>query len=93
METTKKEAKRLSILKWEFIIANGGDYEPEELPEELQGLVAQCGYCDKYEYCKDCPLYLRGTKDCGDDDHPWRTWHCNQTVENAQAMLDLILKT
>ncbi len=94
MKLTKKEAKRLSILKWEFIIANGGGYLPHELPVELQGLLAECGYCEKYkESCKGCPLHQGGLMNCGHDEHPWQIWYDEQTVKNAQAMLDLILKT
>ena len=93
MKLTKKEAKRLSILKWEFIIANGGNYYAYELPEELRDLLAECGYCHKYDDCKKCPLYLDESINCDHSEHPWKIWVNNSTVENAQAMLDLILKT
>ncbi len=97
MKLTKKEAKKLSILKWEFIIANGGDHNNNKLPKELDELISHCGYCEKYEqYCLECPLYLGDDTDgngCASDTHPWSIWYYNSTVENAQAMLDLILKT
>ena len=93
MELTEKEAKQLSIIKWEFIIANGGRYQIHELPKELRPLTAECGYCEKYGIgCDGCPLYLGG-KNCGDDGHLWLIWYNDKTVKNAQAMLDLILKT
>ncbi len=94
MGLTKKEAKRLSILKWEFIIKNGGDYKLTlELPKEIHHLDANCGYCEKYKDCTKCPLFLGDTSDCADLGHPWKKWANNSTVKNAQAMLDLILKT
>ncbi len=95
MKLTKKEAKRLSILKWEFIIANGGRYQFRELPEELRLLTAECGYCEKYwgSHCDVCPVYITGIGCCTGDKHPWSIWHENRTVKNAQAMLDLILRT
>ncbi len=100
MKLTKKEAKRLSILKWEFIIANGGSYEKDELPTELLNIRSYCGFCEKYNKpkangtygCGKCPLIVDAYT-CFDTGHPFSVWDYEQTVENAQAMLDLILKT
>ena len=106
MKLTKKEAKRLSILKWEFIVNNGGDFgEKSELPKELHKLHAQCGYCEKYTIlsphciyrCGKCPLILSaGSLDlygCRQMNHPFDNWADNKTLVTAQAVLDLIRKS
>ncbi len=92
---TKKEAKRLSILKWEFIVKNDGDYKLCKLPEELRNLESQCGFCEKYykKDCDGCPINNTDIGKCWYDKHPYSTWYHNRTVSNAQIMLDLIKKS
>ena len=101
MKLTHEEAKRLSILKWEAIVKNNGS--SEHLPEILASLLSECGYCEKYRdkwnrNCGKCPLNLKGnltefSMGCLVPGHPWNIWADNKTKENAQAVLDLILKT
>lgn len=63
---TKKEAKELSIKKWEYIVEKKGAF-PSNLTvmiPELKGLSYSCGYCEKYlntygktlDQCEKCPL-------------------------------------
>lgn len=95
MELTKKEAKRLSILKWEFIIENGGNYKLHKLPKELENLQSECGYCEKYyeKNCAGCPINTPDIGKCWHSGHLFHVWYNNKTVENAQAVLDLIKKS
>ena len=105
MKLTKKQAKELSIKKWELVVANDG--KPiEHYPPELFVLQAQCGYCEKYlslnyniiklKRCGRCPLIISREYEysfaCDQSDHPFNIWKKNKTRENAQVMLDLILK-
>lgn len=101
MKLTKKEAKRLSILKWEYIVENNGsdDRLIEEYPE-LDELTGNCGYCEIYNPfsenritdngCSPCPLVV--------NKHPctttvWYVWIRKRNKKNAQAVLDLIKKS
>lgn len=96
MILTKKEAKRLSILKWEFIVSNGGDYVFwDELPIEVQPLIAECGYCEKYHHvqCHRCPLNISDIGCCKINEHPFSIWLNDPTPDTAQAVLDLIKKS
>ena len=96
MKLTKKQAKELSIKKWEYIVENGGSSHGliDALPE-LSGLLYECGYCEKYRDCGDCPISLKKGKFkycCGNFLHPWTNWCDNPTKANAQRVLDLIKK-
>ena len=94
MKLTKKQAKEWCIKKWKHIVEhNGSDEELYYSYPEIQFFVGHCGYCQKYdEDCLGCPLNLDGIT-CSRDGHPWEIWlHC-KTKENAQAVLDLILKS
>lgn len=96
---TLKEAKRLSLLKWEFIVNNGGDFGLGKMiteQPELKSLNNNCGFCEraaqKFGGCQDksnCPLWV-GNLACPDTGHPWDTWRDISTRENAEAVLDLI---
>ena len=60
----KKEAKNLSIEKWEMIVANDGEFS-EEIRDTFnhlhQGCIRHyCGYCDKYYYTRTKTLALCG---------------------------------
>jgi len=95
MKLTKKQAKELSIKKWEYIVSNNGDCEGllDKYPE-LKNLRADCGYCEKYWKAFGgcggrCPLNLKGIT-CSDEPHPWIEWVNNPTKANAQKVLALI---
>lgn len=95
MTLTKKQAKALSIKKWEIIIEKGGDYTSEDLPREILKLSNHCGYCEKHfaAGCIACPLSISMIGDCNDIGHPWNTWSKDMTLKNAQVVLDLIKKS
>jgi len=74
----KKEAKELCILKWEYIVKCGGDYDPWDLLSEhpqLKSLTNHCAYCKLYFStrtktllnCGKCPIRLK-IKDYNDLD-------------------------
>lgn len=98
MKLTKKQAKELSIKKWEYIVNNNGI--PAGLLDkypELNELICYCGYCEKYELenheCGNCPLFIKVdgiNHNCYADIHPWHKWYNNPTKTNAQKVLDLI---
>ena len=98
-ELTLKEAKRLSILKWELIVNNKGCLGSIEDHNELKDLFNQCGFCEKYldnsanPYCGECPLVIEGIGWCDSDEHPFSQWSNEDEgfdQEKAQAVLDLI---
>jgi hypothetical protein len=102
MKLTRKEAFRLSILKWELTVYNDGE---ESIPEEVKSLnlLADCGLCEKYLYtkntvlrkCAKCPIRPR-IKDyndlsgmgCCQRVHPFMIW--DGTKETALKVLELI---
>lgn len=100
---TLEEAKRLSIRKWEMIIANGGGEQDEEgnsiFPPEIQALPYKCGFCafagrcnfdnyDKGEACVKCPIVIQKGKPCVD--LGWLDYERKETIETAQVVLDLV---
>ena len=108
MKLTKRQAKALSIKKWEFIVKNGGDPHLKRLPIEVRDLRAHCGYCEKYftlhgassvrSVCGKCPLVKNEDLNaidsgCVQPGHPYAIWASSSTKENAQAVLDLIRKS
>jgi len=105
MKLTKAKAKELSIEKWELIIANDGK-SLRYYPEYIDSLMNNCGYCEKYlnlpstgiKACGKCPLIPKkvtypGSLGCLQPGHPYNKWTHDNTVENAQAVLDLIKNT
>ena len=92
MRLTKKQAKELSIKKWEYIVGNDGRQDINGLIDkhpELEHLEAHCGYCEKYhDNLEKCPIFLNSC--CGGRSHPWNIWSDNHTEANAQKVLDLI---
>ncbi len=97
---THKEAKRLSILKWERL-AKGDPFDEVRQMPELVNLIHSCGYCEKYHNnglstCQGCPLNLHGDKkriddaSCAISGHPYNNWMESKTKEDAQIVLDLI---
>jgi hypothetical protein len=106
-ELTRRQAKELSIKKWEWIVSEGGNVMPYQAAgaiPELEYLDNYCGFCELYfkdRSCKGCPLNLKNKvyseeDNCGcgchEKNHPYDNWMNNSTVENAQVVLDLINK-
>jgi hypothetical protein len=92
----KQEAKELCILKWEYIVENGGSEEglTENYPR-LRDLKAECAYCELYvKYrCDGCPIQPEmqiNRLGCFNREHPYNVWYYDSTKSNAQAVLDLI---
>ncbi len=103
---TKKEAKELCILKWEYIVENNGSSKGliKKYPQ-LKKLNYGCAYCDKYItgetfsllHCAKCPIRPKVDDyhdieyvGCSQYGHPYSNWSYNNTKENAQLVLDLI---
>lgn len=98
---TKREAYKLSLKKWQYIVKNDGD-DSDLLfcYPELRNIRAACGYCQKYLMllnCKGCPLNIINNgfyeAGCHQAGHPYNDWIEDPTKENAQKVLDLIIKT
>lgn len=102
---TKKQAVELSIKKWEYIVSNKGHYNSDELDyaiPELKKVKFHCGLCEKYlindDYydCVKCPLFIEYENPnydqlgCTQTEHPFNIWIDDESIENAQAVLDLI---
>jgi len=93
MKLTKKQAKELSVKKWEYIVNNDGrDYGLLKKYPELDNLQSSCGYCEKY-LCDDCPINNGFLSGCVSKNHPYYKWTKNYTKANAQRMLNLILNS
>jgi hypothetical protein len=96
-----KEAKQLSILKWELIVANDGKMMHRfRFPKEIQELKALCGFChyqcerkDVFSICDGCKFMEANNASCVDDyseNDIYTTWRMRTTKENAEAVLNLI---
>jgi len=87
-----KEAKRLSIIKWEAHVKAGGYCYP--LPIELRNLKAGCGFCERWlkeatdrSKCKNCEFgKLAGI--CFEPDSLFCKW--NEDLETATEILNII---
>ena len=104
MKLTRKEAFQLSIDKWTEIVENDG-VENVDILRKYEFLDNGCGLCEKYlhasnealKYCAKCPIRPKVNdyndledSGCAQECHPF--YKCeNQTKENAQAVLDLII--
>ena len=95
---TFAEGKKLSIIKWKWIVKNHGKFDPgamfKDVPE-LKDLRASCGFCELYANisftsCPKCPLSFSGVV-CKMYNHPYNKWFQNQTEENAQIVLDMCI--
>jgi len=104
-ELTIERAYELAVKKWQYIVDNNGK-EPDEYPYELKIiklLLFECSYCEMFfdiePKCEGCPLKIFEknpeyySSNCRNDKHPYEIWTKNETKENAQAVLDLIIKT
>lgn len=103
-----EEIKRLGLLKWQIIIDHNGLDEDENeqfpfksvLPKELQELENECSYCEEFlkevDYDRDCslcPLNEGFPNGCYNHEHTFDRWRYDSTIENAQAIYDLIQNT
>lgn len=89
---TKKEAKKYCLLKWQLNIDAGGfAYNKITAHPVLKHLENYCAYCELYiaEGCRKCPLNINNIK-CTNPQHLYDRWRHDSTVQNAQAMYDLI---
>jgi len=97
---TAQQAKEFSIEKWELIIENDG-MEVFELPEHLENLSYNCGFCefagrtsnDNYHLhgaslCHKCPIFIQKGDTCLN--LGWKQWEAVETVEAAEVVLDLV---
>jgi hypothetical protein len=102
MKLTRKEAFRLSILKWEYIVENDGQ---DVIPGEVESLdmIGNCALCEKYLHttdtvlrqCAECPIRPDikdydelGGMGCRQEVHPFQIW--DYTKETAIKVLELI---
>lgn len=100
-----KELKRLALLKWDYLVENP-DVKFSELKEifpELKKEIAACSFCTTYysSDCLGCPVRIENPEKekyphiapmltCNDTFHPFLTFIADRSVENAQAVRDLI---
>ena len=82
-----KEAKKLSIIKWEAHVRAGG-YE-ENLPRELDDLWGDCGFCERWGECKFCE-FGNAAGVCTEDNSLYYIWFFNSSIQNAQNILEII---
>lgn len=102
---TIKELKRLSLLKWDYLVENPKTdiSKLREIIPELKNEIAGCSFCTSYysSDCKGCPVrienpekekypYMAPMLTCNDTFHPFITFVVNRSTENAKAVRDLI---
>jgi hypothetical protein len=100
MKLTKKKAIELSIAKWQLHVQHNGYCENlDTLLPEIKDFAGHCGLCELYGMngCKGCPILLNPEKQlwqtgCQQHNHPFLIWSINNSVETAQAVLDLIIE-
>lgn len=96
-DMTVQEAYGWAVKKWEYIVNNDGNTEGlfHSIPE-LDSFETGCAYCELFvnrlTNCQGCPLSQNGLT-CIGNGHPYDDWDANPTKENAQKVLDLIIKT
>ena len=97
---TLERAYELAVKKWECIVNNDGN-EVYPYPKNIDALLFNCSYCEMFfneADCVNCPLNLDGEQrgswgKCKAHNHPYAIWSDDKTKANAQAVLDLIIKT
>lgn len=83
-----KEAKRLSIIKWEAHVKAGGD--EWNLPLELRKLTCNCGFCERWNLdCLFCE-FGKVAGYCTIDNSIYDIWQYDRTSHNAQLILNII---
>jgi hypothetical protein len=95
--TSFKEAKKLSILKWEYLAKHpkhptGVHFELINQYPQLATIRAACGFCSYYrDYlnltCTQCPLYR-----CTRDDHPYFKYAQASSFEEKREAAEELLK-
>ena len=95
---TKKQAKKLCIKKFEWIVNNNGVWDYNKIMHDIPGLeklTNSCGYCELYFRidCEICPLYIKDVGPCMREEHPYNIWSRHKTKKHAQEVLDLIKLT
>ena len=98
---TKEEAKQECIKKWTYIVNNDGSVNGLlHMYPEVANYIGYCAYCELYwkENCSNCPIRGDVPIDykhmcCFILNHPYYRWLKDKTKANAQAVLDLILKS
>ena len=90
---TLKEAKRLSILKWEMVVKGKIDNVCEQ--PELMKLKHYCGFCELFwdEQCKGCPLFIDDKMSCNHHDHPFNKWAHGEDIYHAKDVLNLVINS
>jgi len=82
-----KEAKRLSLIKWEDRKIGIKDYT------EIGELRAHCGFCERYKNYKNCRRCEFGKVAgicCLDDGNLYSKWAKNRDSEGCQKIIDAI---
>ena len=83
-----KEAKRLSIIKWESHVKAVGD--EWHYPSEIRSLCCHCGFCERWNMeCEQCE-FGKIAGDCTEDNSIYNLWYCDRNIENDQAILEII---
>jgi NMD protein affecting ribosome stability and mRNA decay len=97
MKLSLKEAKRLSIIKWEFIIKNGYPKD-HEFPDELAGLSCHCDFCERSGYgignmnvelCNKCEFGKIAGR-CPDEKSLLSRWAEKESPRLAKKILNLL---
>lgn len=100
-----KEAKRLSIIKWELISGPCAGYSimqscldksQQEKYQEIRNLPRECGFCTYYSYrpgvsglCRLCPLDVMG-QNCNKSSSIFTKWgYCNKSSYELKAKYSL----
>lgn len=96
MKLTKKEAKKLSLLKWDWFRKHPENHDIEDLPEKIRSKVkrflGECPLCNIFikfptgydpNRCEGCPLNVECS--CFDPKSSWFLWRNGIfTKENAE---------
>jgi len=99
-DLTIEKAYELAVKKWQWIVDNNGSSMGlfEVIPE-IEQYVSGCSYCYLYIEldCHGCPLRIPDIRwpgcSCAGNSHQFYIWFNHKTKANAQAVLDLIIKT
>jgi hypothetical protein len=97
MKLTKKKAKELSLIKWDYNRKTGctfGEMEREikygkdNKLKQLKELDCYCGYCEKYEFNHDiCPL-----ENCTNVTAKWSKWYYAKRISTRKKYAEQIYK-